>query len=376
MPRSRVYDFERALAKRLPEILQSLGGIQQVRVADRKPATDRPFDLDVRARVAGHDLRLLVEAKSYLNSAVVAEAISHRDLLSTSDRQLYVLAVPRVGEKYQGSLQAHRINYVDLAGNVLLQAPGVFIKVEGKRLPDHLRPLRRKNPFADKASLILRVLLSRRQRAWGVRELAQEAGVSVGWTSETIKALEERYYVSRDRQGNVVLEDPVLALEDWSGFYSYRKNRIVSFLAPSGDAGALLEAASRAIEDAGLAKAHAVTLPAAVNVLLGYVRVNQLHMYVAAESFDSAIRELPSVLDLEEVSGGGNFHLLSPYYRNSVMFGVQEKNGYRLVSDLQLYLDLYHYPVRGREAAELLLQKRIGPFLGLDSSDYRTLVSA
>ena len=49
-----------------------------------------------------------------------------------------------------------------------------------------------------------------------------------------------------------------------------------------------------------------------------------------------------------------------PYYRESAFYDRQmSKGGMKVVSDLQLYLDLYDYPVRGREQAEHLYERRL-----------------
>jgi len=42
---------------------------------------------------------------------------------------------------------------------------------------------------------------------------------------------------------------------------------------------------------------------------------------------------------------------------DGVFYGVQEIDGIRIVSDIQLYVDLFNYPARGREAADELFRK-------------------
>jgi hypothetical protein len=49
--------------------------------------------------------------------------------------------------------------------------------------------------------------------------------------------------------------------------------------------------------------------------------------------------------------------LMRPWYARSAWEGMREVNGVPVVSDLQLVLDLWHYPVRGREQAEMLLRR-------------------
>ncbi len=66
--------------------------------------------------------------------------------------------------------------------------------------------------------------------------------------------------------------------------------------------------------------------------------------------------DLRQTLDLKELKRGGNFYLIRPYYKNSVFFNNQKVKGYNVVSDLQLYLDLYNFPQRGRDHAQYLLK--------------------
>jgi len=58
------------------------------------------------------------------------------------------------------------------------------------------------------------------------------------------------------------------------------------------------------------------------------------------------------------VGDGGRLVLMKPFYRDSVWPGVRQIDGLPVVSDLQLALDLWHYPLRGREQAEHILQAR------------------
>ncbi len=54
----------------------------------------------------------------------------------------------------------------------------------------------------------------------------------------------------------------------------------------------------------------------------------------------------------------GSLKLMVPYYKQSVWDGVTEQEGVPIVSNVQLLLDLWNYPVRGREQADLILEKQ------------------
>jgi hypothetical protein len=65
------------------------------------------------------------------------------------------------------------------------------------------------------------------------------------------------------------------------------------------------------------------------------------------------------ILKLKEVDQGANIEFLFPYYKHSVFWDVQKAKDLWVVSDIQLYLDLYNYPIRGLEQAEHLYGKRL-----------------
>lgn len=64
------------------------------------------------------------------------------------------------------------------------------------------------------------------------------------------------------------------------------------------------------------------------------------------------------------VERGGNINVSLPYYRVSAFYDAQmPKGSARTASDIQLYLDLYDFPVRGREQAEHLYERRLRPMI-------------
>jgi len=67
-----------------------------------------------------------------------------------------------------------------------------------------------------------------------------------------------------------------------------------------------------------------------------------------------------SLLDLKEVESGANIMLLGPY-DEGVFYGTQVIDDIRIVTPLQIYLDLIGYKGRGEEAAEVMLRDVIKP---------------
>ena len=102
------------------------------------------FDGVVTFRTAVGPIRYLVEEKRHLRHqdvGVIVEQLNrrraelHRD--QAGDR-LLVLA-PHVRPQQAAALERAEIDYLDLAGNAHLQAPGLFIHVEGRYPPKALK---------------------------------------------------------------------------------------------------------------------------------------------------------------------------------------------------------------------------------------------
>ena len=81
---------------------------------------------------------------------------------------------------------------------------------------------------------------------------------------------------------------------------------------------------------------------------------DQVHCYVDVDD-QAEILERARRAGWESASEG-RLTLLRPYYKRSVWESIQTVGGYPVVSNLQLVLDLWHYPVRGREQVLHLME--------------------
>ena len=79
-----------------------------------------------------------------------------------------------------------------------------------------------------------------------------------------------------------------------------------------------------------------------------FVRSTDVYIYMFGKTDG-----LMKALKLKTVEFGGNVNLVTPA-DDGVLFDIQQVEGLTLVSNIQLYLDLYNYPMRGREQAEHL----------------------
>jgi hypothetical protein len=244
------------------------------------------------------------------------------------------------------------IFFIDLSGNAYIAHEGIYIEREGfpNRYPE--RRLGR-GPFSDKASLILRVALEERNRPWGVREIAQAAGLDPGFVSRMMRELVQRGYFEKEGRKFKLLDAKSL-LEDWVSAYDYRKNEGHGYFCMADNPGEILDRLRNVEGHKSLM--HALSFQAGANLVAPHSVYNEVHIYLRDES---GRKSLAQRLKLREVERGANVILCHPHYKHSAFHGMHQIDGLWVVSDLQLYLDLYKYPLRGLEQAEYLYKHRL-----------------
>jgi hypothetical protein len=245
-------------------------------------------------------------------------------------------------------------SFVDLRGAVHLVLPWLLVDREGLKVRRTASAPAMANPFSDRNSCIVRLLLDDPERSWGIRELAGEAGVSPGTASKVVRrlALEGLAEAPAGRQPVIRLTDPQQVIRRWTRAYDWQRNEARAFAAPVGDPQRFLRRLPAAMGDAR----WALTLQAGASLVAPHASWGRVHVYVsasdAAELDDIACREgWPPAED-------GRLVLMRPYYKHSVWHGLRTVNDLPVVSDTQLVLDLWHYPLRGMEQAEHILATR------------------
>jgi hypothetical protein len=245
-------------------------------------------------------------------------------------------------------------NFVDLRGQVRLHLPGLLVDRTDLAPVQRTRSVETRNPFADRASRIPRTFFaSPPDRQWTIQDMSKAAGVSLGTTSYVVSALAERELVEvvpAGREKRVRLADPRSLVLQWTAEYTWRRNIAVAFDAPMGSPSRFL----RRLPDQLQGVRWALALQAGASLVMPHARWDTVHVYVK-DSTPEQLRRIGSRAGWTP-SESGKVVLLAPYYTDSVWNEVREIEGLAAVSDLQLILDLWHYPVRGREQAEMLLE--------------------
>jgi hypothetical protein len=331
---------------------------------------------DVRAahailevEIDGVPLYLQVETKSRWTSDLDSQLDRMSDDGGTAS---WILLLPRLDATRRAWLRERGINHADMTGALYLRMPGVRIHVDGgpKRHWGALAFTRRPvNPFSKKASLVLRQFFEVPHASHSVSALARDTGIAIGWASDVAEELFQRGYTSGTGDA-IRLADSASALMHWSASYNWKKSGRRNFVVPYTKA----ELETELVEQwQRLMMPFALTLLGGAQRRVGHVVSDSItHVYALPArpaDLDVALAALHAREVAEPVSGTHTLCLLHPYYGEAALFGERSVDGAPVVSDLQLFLDLAHYPVRGVETAMHVLRTRLGPSVGLTPTE-------
>jgi hypothetical protein len=308
------------------------------------------IDILVDLAVGDKKQILLVEAKSNGQPRIARDAVNQLIRYRNTYPNAYpIFMAPFISPQAAEICMTDGVGYVDFAGNCLLSFGPVYIEQTGK--PNPFRTRRDLvSLFSPKSSRILRVLLCNPGRVWKTQDLAGDARVSLGQVANVKKLLLDREWITK--QDGFSLTAPWRLLEEWEKAYSYRKNEVRNYYSlksiPEIEADLATVCKEKGIE-------YALTGFSGAARFAPAVRYTRAMAYVY-----STRKDVASLLNLKEVEGGPNVMLLGPY-DEGVFYGTQTIEDIRVVSPLQIYLDLKGYKGRGEEAAEAILRDVIKP---------------
>lgn len=210
--------------------------------------------------------------------------------------------------------------------------------------------IRMKNIFADKATLVLRKMFKNPQKKWVVRDFVKKGRLSLGMAQAVLAAMEKKGYVERVRKGPesyTLLTNKEILLADWLKEYRFDLNKVYTYYSPEEN---LLKKIKKYLRD----DQYVLTLHTAANLITTFVNTQDIFFYLNSFDWDKDLLKLREKFGLKELVRGGNIHIIRPFYKTSVFLYTQKIRGLIIVSNLQLYLDLYNFQPRGREHAEYL----------------------
>jgi hypothetical protein len=303
-------------------------------------------EIDVVARVRA--MTFVVECKISSEAAIVALAVEHAKRVA---KKVGRSAVPLVAVPYMGDVGRERceqagVGWFDLSGNAHIEAPGVFVHVEGK--PNRFkRPGRPSTVFAPRSSRVVRHLLIHVDEPLTQRDLSRATSVGEGFTSRIVRRLEADGYVTRDASGAVKVANGALLLDAWTDTYDFSKHQVLKghVTARSGE-----ELLHRVTESLAKAKRlHAATGLGAAWQMTHFAAFRLVTIFLAEPPSSGTLQKL----SWREEARGANLWLVVPN-DEGVFYGAAEQDGVRCVHPVQAYLDLQAQPERATEAAKEL----------------------
>ena len=183
------------------------------------------------------------------------------------------------------------------------------------------------------SSRILRELFADVTKTWKLKYLSEKVNCSIGQVSKLMKVLIENAWVEKLPDGYKVI-DPESLLLEWSK--DYGKKEITSYACYSLDNISAITGLSGGVRYTPV------------------VRYNKVHVYIAPEDIQEAIR----YLDMKEVNSGSNV-VIFPLENDSYIKDYRVIGESAVVSPLQIYLDCMQIKGRGEEMADAVLKKEI-----------------
>lgn len=220
----------------------------------------------------------------------------------------------------------------------------MFTKSEHINIPVNIICLTMTSLFASKAIDVIRALLVRYPKTWTMRDLAKESSVSLGQVFKVSKALiNERLAIRSSARSGLRLMEPFSLLKRWAAINNFTaRTRFIEYYSSEEDSSKFFE---RFKGKKG--PEYALTGLAGALLVAPFVRPTNVHIYVKTEEDAKSWAKLLGLMPVEE-NGNVKFAIAKS---KGVFYGASKINGVKVVSDVQLYVDLLNYPARGEEAA-------------------------
>jgi len=340
---------EHNLIKGALAILQAIPGLE-VQQDYPPPRPDYGVDVSFLVKYGQKKFKVVGEAKASGEPSVLRRSAAWLKDLVTKTKHDYALVIaPFISKEGAEICRDLGVGFIDLSGNCLLSLEGLYVERSG--CPNKFKkPREIQSLFSPKSSRVIRCLLSDPNRAWTLKGLAIETGVSIGLIHRIATALENSLFAKKERRA-FKLEDPARLLEAWREEYFRRSPKWARYVVRAGP---IEESANELKVAANLyGVRYALSGPSGAGFIFSYLVPSVIHCYV-----DVLKEEFLNELKADPVSSEGNL-LIRVVEQENEFIGSRLVKGVYVVSDLQLYLDLWAMGGRGQEPAEELRRERL-----------------
>ncbi len=275
------------------------------------------------------------------------------DVISRIKSEVYsVIIAPYISEQTSKICSDAGVGYLDMAGNCNIACDYLYISINGNKnvnVPKRgLKSIFEKSSVV--SSVILRIMLDDINRTWKLKDLANEAGCSIGQVSKVKDFLLKYAYIEQDSEGIRIVNVQAL-LENWADTFGRSSEEYITCYSLDNIPDLEMKI-SKMKEEIGIDC-----------VLTGFsggsryqpvVRYQKVHAYINEADVDKAI----NYLGLKRVESGANVVLII-IYDDCIKYNATIQNNSMVVSPVQLYLDLKNIKGRGEEMAKAILEREI-----------------
>jgi hypothetical protein len=296
--------------------------------------------LGIRAEVEGRAVTFVAECKLNPTRSTLEQVAAY-----AIGKQRPLLITVRLSESFVAECRERGVSCLDLNGRVWIKAPGILID---RNIPNPSIRYRLAESdirfFSPKSTRLARALLSYPDRVWRQQDLAEITGLSQGLVSRLLNHAAREGWVE-GRRGDWKLTRIAPLLDEWARADDWLK-RIT-----------LRQYSTLTADFPGLARTLAEKTVGDI-AFTQWFAANLRFPYTQPPVVSAYRREFPSpeeaeALNLREVNDGGKLWLLVS--RDTGVFQtVRRIEGFPVVCDAQIYLDLLQVGLRGPDQAKAL----------------------
>jgi hypothetical protein len=323
------------------DALKEIPFLQVLKVEQRIISDPGKPEIVARIKVADRERLILAEVQPNGQVRLVREAIAQILKYRETYADAYGLVItPNITPQAVRICRQEGIGYLDFSGNSYLNFDFVFINKTGRALPISKKG-RSRSWYSPRAERVTRMLLMHPQRVWTIRELANEAHVTVSQALNLKRHLVRGEWLQDCKQG-FQLSKPALLLDDWADNYVLGRSTERVF------------SCSRSIVEIEAALAAVCQEQIIPYALMGFSAAMRYDPMLHSERVSAYVladlSKVVSALELSESAGKGNVSLWIPY-DEGVLRAAQQFDHAKVTPPVQTYLDLFHMEGGGEKAA-------------------------
>jgi hypothetical protein len=358
-----------ALRRQLP--VEDLPGVS---IRDVQLEPEELFDVSFELVSGSSQVRVLGEVQRTVTPMLLEQISPWIQRLKSLRPDIAVaLITPLLSPRSQAFCIRNKLNFIDLAGNIYIDAPGkLTLQRTGRRrkgIPAaDSEGARSINVFSGRTSRVLRVLLEN-PKSWTLSDIAREFSseservnqifggdrfqfrISLSSISKAMASLEEQLWIRR-RGTAVLIPEPRRLLEQWAEKYRERYRwRLRSSFQTNNPFGRSLSEIDQGIQS--IVGTPYIFSGAIAASEAPFVDIDQVEVFLTRGKGDE------NVLELERKPKVGPPLRFTTPYDEGVFLYCRKFATAPVVSPIQAYLDLYARGGRDLKQANYLLDQQI-----------------